>query len=247
MLPSKRTAGFALVELVVVLAVLLGVVFSPKLFNGDANRAKQSKETTHELVGAKDAQGAAAAASVTTMIEANATAPDSPEKEFIGLEGPVALSYLPKADPLALARSQARKAAILQGQRDEARRLYADERARADKADQRTLQAVAAKGRSDDELARVAAEREGAQTQRNLFFLLAVLLFVGWCYVKFTHLSPAAVAELRKDLGSVAPDAVQALDGVASRLQQALSRGIRKKQDRKAAVKAAVAAVDAAP
>lgn len=237
--------AFTLIEILAVVAILgLGASWAlPKWFNGDAKRAKQAAATTAELVASKDAQSAQAAASVTKIIEANGTAPESWQKEFIGLEGPVALSFLQKPDPMALARAEARRRAVAEGERDEARRLYALEAVKAADADRRTTVALVAKGKVDDELARVAAERVGAEQTRNIVIVIAVLVGAGWLWTKFTHLSPSAVAELRNDLAAVSPHALGALDIVTSRLQQSFAKSARKKAEKKAAV----AAVNTAP
>jgi len=235
-----KTKAFTLVEILVVVALLGGGAawIIPKWFNGDSRRAKKAAETTAELVAAKDAQSAQAAASVTKIIEANATAPASWQQEFIALEGPVALGFLQKPDPLALARAEARRRAVAEGERDEARRLYALENQRAADAVRRATAALVAKGKSDDELARVAAERAGAESTRNLCIALVVLVGAGWAWTKITHLSPSAVAELRNDLHQAAPQALHVLDGVTSRIQQSLARARRKKAEKKAAVEA---------
>ena len=244
---KPRTKAFTLVEVLVVVGVggliLTGAWVWPKWFNGDAKRAKEAARTTAELVAAKDAQSAQAAASVTKIVEANATAPAGWQQEFIALEGPVALSYLQKPDPMALARAEARRRAVAEGERDEARRLYALEAGKAADADRRTTAALVAKGKVDDELARVAAERVGAEQTRNIVILIAVLVGAGWLWTKFTHLSPSAVAELRNDLAAVSPHALGALDTVTSRLQQSFAKSARKKAEKKAAV----AAVNSAP
>lgn len=77
----------------------------PKAFHGESRRAEQSQETTENLLAATTKQGAVAAASVVKIGEANATAPESPEKSFIGQEVGVALSSLPPPDALALSFS----------------------------------------------------------------------------------------------------------------------------------------------
>lgn len=240
-----KTKAFTLVEILVVVALLGGGAawVWPKWFNGDAKRAKQAAATTAALVAAKDAQSAQAAASVTKMVEANTTAPESWQKEFIGLEGAVALSFLQKPDPLALARAEARRRAVAEGERDEARRLYALEASKAADADRRTTAALVAKGKADDELARVAAEKAGAESTRNVFIALFVLAGAAYGWVKLTHLAPDAVAELRADLNAAAPQALHVLDGVTSRMQQSFAKSARKKAEKKAAV----AAVNQAP
>lgn len=244
---NTRTKAFTLVEVLVVAGVVSllfgGAMLVPKWFNGDARRAKKAAETTAALVAAKDAQSAQAAASVTKIVEANATAPASWQQEFIALEGPVALSFLQKPDPLALARAEARRRAVAEGERDEARRLYALEATKAADADRRATAALVAKGKSDDELARVAAEKAGAESTRNIVLVLAALFAAGWGWTKLTHLAPDAVAELRQDLNAAAPHALHVLDGVTSRFQQSFAKAARKRREKKAAVEA----VNAAP
>lgn len=216
------------VVIVLVIAGLLGIAawaLKPKFLDGDSRRAERSRETTAELIDAQKARSAAAAASVVKIGEANATAPDSLEKDFIAKEVPVALSNLEAADAQKLIEAERRKVAVLTGQVEAANALYEKALKAAQAEAARAQKAEAEKLETDNELSRVAAERLGAERQKRIFMLVAAGILVLWLYVKVTHLSPNAIAEAVTDLrtnGKV--DAIQAIDSVASRTQQRLVR-----------------------
>jgi hypothetical protein len=228
MRPQSSRGDGGVTLLVALALVALGViVMKPKIFHGDSRRADKSVETTAALVDATAKQAAEAAASVVKIGEANATAPESPEKSFIAREVPVALAKLPAPDPRALIEAERRKAAVLAGRLEEANRLYGVAMERADKLERERAAALAAKRASDAELERVAAERLGAERLMNWALAVAGLCVVLWLYAHITRPSVGALAEAVKDIkaGNLTGNAaIAALDGVTTRLQQRLIR-----------------------
>lgn len=202
-----------------------------KWFHGDTKRANKATDTTTALVEATAKQGAVAAASVVKIGEANATAPESPEKSFIAREVPVALASLPKPDPEALLQAERRKVAVMEGRLAEASNLYGDALKRADQLERERAAALAAKLKADVELQRVAAERLGAEKQAFWAFCLVGAIALLYIYTKLSHLSPSALAEAVRDMKGGAGEAnpaVAALDGVTTRFQQSIIRTINK-------------------
>lgn len=226
--------GEALTAVLLAIIIIGGGAFGlskTKWFHGDSKRARTSEETTAALVTAVDRQGGVAAASVVKIGEANASAPESPEKTFISREVPVALASLPKPDSEALIAAERRKAAILEGRLQEASLLYGDAMARAEKLEREKGAALSAKRASDQALAQVAAERLGAEQQAFWAFVFLGLVGALYVYTKMTHLSPAAVAaavtDIKAGTGESNP-AIAALDGVTTRLQQKMIRLLTK-------------------
>lgn len=198
-----------------------------KFFDKRSKQAETSKETTEELIRSKDEQSANAAASVTKIVEANATAPDSWQKDFIGMEGSLALGFLQKPSPQALIRAEARLRAVAEGERDEARRLYGLESVRASDAEQRAARAIAAKRAADLALIEAAAKERGAEQQSFWFMLLAGAAAILWIYTKISHVSPGAlaraVADIRSGSGESDP-AIVAIDSVTTPTQQMMTK-----------------------
>lgn len=224
---SSRGDGGVTVFVVLALVALGVLATKPKILHGDSRRADKSVETTAALVDATAKQAAEAAASVVKIGEANATAPESPEKSFIAREVPVVLAKLPAPDPRALIEAERRKAAVLAGRLEEANRLYGVAMERADKLERERAAALAAKRASDAELERVAAERLGAERLMNWALLVAGLCVALWLYTHITRPSVGALAEAVKDIkaGNLTGNAaIAALDGVTTRLQQRLIR-----------------------
>lgn len=204
------------------IAGALGVtlfVIKPKILDGDSKRAAKSTQTTQTLVAAVDLQGAFAAASIVSIMEANAVAPDSPSKAFIGQEGKVALASLPAPDQTALIEAERRKNAVLSGKLELSNQLYEQALHKADENAKATAKALAAKRASDLALEQEAAERLGAERLRNWGIVVGGLGLLLYLYVKFSHVSPAAMATIVTDLRAGAVP-VQAVDASTSRLQQ---------------------------
>lgn len=221
------------IVLVAIVAIGAGAfgLSKTKWFHGDTKRANQASETTTALVEATTKQGAVAAASVVKIGEANSTAPDSPEKSFIGREVPVALASLPKPDPEALLAAERRKVAVMEGRLAEASSLYGDALKRADMLEKERTEALQAKREADAELQRVAAERLGAEKQAFWMWCGIGALVALYLWTKLTHLSPAALAEAVSDIKNGPGEehhAIRALDGVTSRFQQSMVRLTRK-------------------
>ena len=195
-----------------------------KWFDGASRRAATSTQTSETLIAAQQKQAAVAAASVVKIGEANAIAPDSPSKTFIGREVPVALASLPPADIEALIAAERRKAAVLEGRLVEADRLYGDAMKRADEYQQALARAISAKRASDLALQQAAAQELGAEQQAFWMMLLAGAAGVLYLWTKLSHVSPLslsrAVAEIRT--GDSEPNAsIASLDGAITPFQQA--------------------------
>jgi|GEM_PF-7127097 len=236
---TRNSRGTIIIEAMVALALIF-LVAKPAFLDGDARRAKKSEEATAAVVTTVSAvdeaakkRSAVAAASVTKIGEANATAPASPEKDFIAREVPVALSNLEAPDPQALLDAERRKVAVMEGRIQEADRLYgkalddakklADAKAKAER--DRDL-ALAARDRIDRDLSEAAAAKLAMERQRNIFILVGALAVGLWLWAKVTHFSPGQMAEVVKDINAnVAP--MTAIDTAASPLQQRIVRFIR--------------------
>ncbi len=231
---TKTNRGIAPLVIVVVLAAsALGILaFKPKWLHGDSRRATTSKETTETLVDSQKKLSATAAASVAKIGEANQVAPESPSKNFIAREVPVALAVLEPPDPMALVEAERRKTAIMQGRLEEAQRLYGDQTKLADSLRRENAAALAAKRASDAELERVAAERLAADRTATRWIIVAVACIALYLYTKFTHLGPGAIAEAVSDMRKQGiTKGISALDGVTSRLQQKMVRLINRIKD----------------
>lgn len=212
------------VTIVLIVLGLLGVLFvtKPKWLSGDSKRAATSTKTTEAVVVASDKRGATAAASVVKIGEANATAPESPEKAFIAREVPVALSLLPPPDQTALIEAERRKVAVLSGKLEQITPLYDLALKKSDSLGKDLAKAIAAKRASDLALEQEAAERLGAERTRNWAILAVVLAGGLYLYVKFTHVSPGAMATIVSDLRNpvASQPAIAAVDAATTRLQQ---------------------------
>ena len=218
---KSNRGGITLLILAVLALSGLGVwALKPRATHGDSRRADASAAASDKLVAATNAPAAVAAASVAKIAEANAQAPASPARDFIAQESQVAAANLPAPDPQALLAAERRRAAVMEGQRDEARALYADALKRADQLQREKTEAIRQRQAVDSELAQVAAERLGAERTQNRLALVAALAVALFLYVKLTHLAPGALAEAVADIKSGKAAPLQALDGVTTRLQQ---------------------------
>ena len=235
MLKSTKSNRAETTLLILAILGLLGLgalgLSKTKMFNGDSKRAASSAETTSTLVDTTNKQSAVAAASVVKIGEANSEAPDSPTKNFISREVPLVLAALPAPDIQALIQAEKRKVAVMEGRLQEASLLYGDAIKRVERLEREKSQALSAKRASDQELLQVAAERLGAEQQAFWAFIIAGAVGVLYLYTKLTHLSPHALASAVLDIrgGSIESNhAIQALDGVTTRLQQKMVSTISK-------------------
>lgn len=219
----KCARGAVQLVVILVIAALGGLglwVAKPKALHGDSQRAAASTDATNKLEDTTNKQGAKAAASVVKIGEANATAPASKEKDFISREVMLALGYLPAPDALALIDAEKRKTAIMEGRLNAASELYERALKDADQIRRERDTALAARRKADLELEQTAAERLGAERQRNQMLAVAGLCLALFVYVKLTHLSPGALAEAVRDIKAKPEAAITALDSVTSRFQQ---------------------------
>jgi hypothetical protein len=196
-----KTQGEASTLLIVVLAlVAVGVITVPDLFNRDGKRAKESQQTTEQLIATQLKQGATVAASVVEIGTANTMAPESPSKAFITREVPLTLSQLPPPDQMALKAAEQRRMAVMEGRLEEANRLYVGAHERADKLAKQLALAVEARRQADIALLEAAAAKRAAEKQRVIIVLIAVGLLGLWVYAKLTGLSPRALGQIAADI-----------------------------------------------
>ncbi len=227
---SSRTKGVATVIVIVVVAILgMGGAWlaKPSWFPGASKRAANSTKATEELVKATDTQGAFAAASVVKIGEANAIAPESPAKSFIAQEVPHTLSLLPAPDPKALIEAERRKAAVLEGRLDEARRLYEASAKEAAKLQREKDEALEARRNADLAHEKAAAAEHAKTLQMMGLGAIAFLLLAGWAYTKFYSISPAKIGGILADIrAGVSP--TQAFDThINSWLHPQINREVR--------------------
>lgn len=205
--------GFAPIVVLYAAAAVALVLFvaKPKVFHGDNRRAKASAESTAKLEAATTAQGAAAAASVVKIGEANASAPESPAKNFIAQEVPAALAKLPAPDPLELLAAEKRRAAVMEGRAEEAAHLYGLETARASALQRDLTTALAARRQADAALSEAAAARLATERQRTLWIVIAGLVAALWLYARAFSITPASLGSIAADIRSGTPP-IQAMD-----------------------------------
>lgn len=196
-----------LVVLVVLLLVGGGALSLPSFFNKDKSRAKTSEKATAELLEAQKAQGASAAASVVEIGRANTLAPDSPSRDFIEREVPLALSKLPAPDFKELLEAEQRRLAVMEGRLLEANKLYGQASIRAEKLSMELERAVDARRNADKALLLAAEARSAAQRQRLLFGLLAGSFAALWVLSKIYGIGPQTagriVADIRQGISPV--------------------------------------------
>jgi prepilin-type N-terminal cleavage/methylation domain-containing protein len=194
--------GFALVEIIVVLAIAVGALFvaKPAIFPGQSRRADKSTTATERLETATNAQGGTVAASVTEMVRANGMTDPSPARDFISREGTLALSLLPAPDPKAQLEAEKRRVAVMEGQRDEARRLYESAAKTADRLLKERDEALTARRQADLALEKAAAAEHARTLQMAGLAFVAVLGLGAWGYLKFFWVPPAAIGRALADV-----------------------------------------------
>jgi hypothetical protein len=239
----RNSKGIAPLVVIGALALIGAVglwVAKPKALHDETRRADQSEQASVEVKAAHEKEVAAlnhksaeAAASAQVMADVTASLPATTEKKFLIEEGKVMASKLEAPDPAELLRAEQRKNAVLSGKVAEAESLYSEALKHSAKlsddladAEAKTAKAQAARDEVDRALAETAALHRGMERQRNMTLLGLALLAALYLWTKLSHLSPSALAEATADIHK-GKDAIAALDGVASRFQQKLTRTIR--------------------
>lgn len=226
---NKRCAGLTGVEIVVALAVvgLLAFAAKPSLFPGDSRRAAQSSKATARVEAAADAQGAAVAASVAKIGEANTEAPPSPARDFIAREVPVALSLLPAPDAERLIEAERRRAAVMEGRLEEARSLYAAAAKEGAELRKERDSAEAARRAADLALEQAAAAAHARTMQALALGGLAILALAAFIYAKVYGISTASAGRIAADIRA-GSDPLRALDThLAPRLHARVRRAAK--------------------
>lgn len=210
---DEPTRGFVWVPYLIVLAVLgIGAwIVKPKFLDGDSKRAAASVEATNKLESSQTALGASVASSITVIGRANMLAPESPARDFIGREIPVALAKLPSPDPKELLAAEQRRSAVMEGRAKEAEALYSNEAQNSAKLKQDLAKALEGRRKADSDLSEAAAERLGAERQAHIQMAVIAVLVLLWGYAKFYSISPATLGRIAADVRSgVSP--IQAMD-----------------------------------
>jgi hypothetical protein len=199
---KASTRGEATVVVLIVVVLLGGVIgiFKPNWFSGASRRAATGTATTAQLVQAVDNQGAAAAASVVKIAEANTLAPESPSRDFIAKEVPVALARLPAPDPVKLLEAEKRMRAVLEGNLDESRRLYEIATKQSAKLQAERDSAIAAKHAADLAVEKAAAAEHAKTVQLFGAGLVIVLLGAAWVYLKVYSIGPNVLGTMAAEM-----------------------------------------------
>lgn len=209
----KSTKATAVIEVLVVLAVL-GMatwLIKPKALDGDSRRAKQNIEATTKADEALQKQGATAAAKVTTVKEVVEGMPPTRETEFSSKELGSALDNLPKPDPDERFKSLERKLAVLSGDVKRTNELYEQDRKENRKLQSERDAAIKERDEAQQKIAQVAAERLGAERQRNAALVGIVLLAVAVGYLKFFGINRTTLGRMAADIRA-GTDPIQAFD-----------------------------------
>lgn len=190
-------------EVVVAVAVLGAVAAwfaKPGWFSGDSKRAKQSTVATAKVEAATQAQGAAVAASVVKIGEANAEAPASPSRDFIAKEVPLALTQLPAPDSRELIAAEKRKVAVMEGRLEEARKLYEAAAKSAETLQRERDDALAARRAADSALERAAAARDARTRQAFGAGAVAFLALAAFAYAKIFGVGVGTLGSIAADI-----------------------------------------------
>lgn len=210
----KSIRGEAATVTLIVLAVVgLAAWFGPKIF-GDSKRAKQSTEATAKVDDAQKAvrnaeehKAAVAAAGVASIGKAAGDLPPSPASDYIEEEVTAVLSKLPTPDPQGLIDAEKRRAAFMQGQRDLARALFAEEHARTEKLQKVIAEKDVALAKAFEERRAVDLELEKAAAaallqyrQKLVLIVVAVVLAGLWVYAKLSGISISSLGRIAADI-----------------------------------------------
>lgn len=225
---KNTNQGEVLTGILLFLMLVGGTAFGlskTKWFHGETRRAEASKAATSEVkttVATVDEsqkkRSAVAAASVAQIGEANTTAPDSKEKQFIAREVPVALANMETPDPEAMRASYERRLAVMAGQIDTVNRLYASALDKAaalqherDAAIAARESAIAKRDAIDDKLSEVAAAHRAVEQQKMILIAVAGLLAALWIYTKLFSVDPVSLGRIAADIRA-GESPIQALD-----------------------------------
>jgi hypothetical protein len=213
----------AAISLAVVLALAaLGIgglwVAKPALFGGASKRAATGTAATAAVEQTVTAQGAAVAASVVKIAEANTAAPESPSRAFIGQETTVALSRLPAPDPKALLEAERRRAAVMEGRLDEARRLYEAAAKTSERLQRERDEAFAARHAADLAFEKAAAAEHARTMQALGAGVVAVIVAGLFIYAKIYSITPEAIGRVAADVRAGIPAGVALDTHLAPRL-----------------------------
>ncbi len=221
--------GMTGIEVLAALALLGAVAWwvKPSLFPGQSKRAAASTQATAAVEATTNAQGASAAASVVKIGEANAAAPASPSKDFIGREIPMALSRLPAPDPQALLEAEKRRVAVMEGRLDEARRLYESAAKQSEKLQRERDEALASRRAVDLQLEQAAAAEHARTTQMIGFAIVALLLCAGWVYTKVYSVGPDTLGKIAADVRNGVPGVQALTDNLAPRMYPRVQRAAK--------------------
>lgn len=212
----NRRGAIETVLLLVLAGLGLFAAARPELIPGTAaHRAKRSAQATQavssatqRVADAHQRQGEEVSAGLTSIGRANEAAPSSPAKDFIAQEVPFLLGVSPyKASPAALVAAEQRRAAVMQGERDEARRLYAQAYDRADQLQRERDAATAALARAqrerqrvDQELAEAAAAEHARSLQLAGALLAAGAVAAAFFWLRFHSISLPAMGRIVADV-----------------------------------------------
>lgn len=225
----KSTRGEATLLIIGIVAAgaALGFWGMPRLFHGASKRAAASTVATANLIASNGALGASAAASVAKLGEANSMAPESPAKDFIAREVPVALSKLPAPDPYELLAAEKRRVAVMEGKFELAKSLYVDAASKADKLQKDLDKSEAARREADLDLEKAAAV-ELASFRRNIILgALLGLALILWLVARFYGVSPAVLGRIAADVRAGIPP-IQALDAnTPPRIHKAVAKAAK--------------------
>ncbi len=197
--PNKASVAIVVIAVVALLGMAAGF-FAPKLFNGDSRRANQSQEATAHLDKAQQNKEGNVAASVTAIGQANADAPDSKEKEFIGKEVPLILSQLSPPDAQKLFEATARRAAVAEGNLALTNKLYGQATKDAMELTRELAQAKEERKQVDLAISEAAAYKLGAErTKMALGIVIAVLVAIA-AYLKIYGISTSNMGKIAADV-----------------------------------------------
>lgn len=212
-----KTSGEAAALILYVLVALGAALFvvKPKLFPGDSRRAEQNSQANQKLEEVTQAQGSSAAASVASIGQAAALAPQSPATDYIIQEVPVALSKLPAPDAAALIEAERRRTAVMEGRLDEARRLFQTEAQRASQLQKERDEALIKQREATVALQESAAVAHSRFMQSVGLGVIALIAVGLWIASKVYGVNLQSMGKIVADIRS-GGDPIAAIDAYTS-------------------------------